>query len=86
MKKFLSFLILFTVQAGMILYACDVCEDSQPKLLKGITHGAGPQGFFDYAMLYGSGIVVLVVLIWSVKLMIKPKESNPDHIKYIVVE
>lgn len=86
MKKVISFIILFAIQASWMLQACDICEENQPKLLKGVTHGMGPQNLFDYTILWGSGVIVVITLIWSAKLLIKPKESSPKHIKNMILE
>lgn len=87
MKKIISLITLLVLQsATWMLYACEVCKDQQPKLLKGITHGAGPQNNFDYFIMWASGVIVLITLVLSVRLLIKPKESNPDHVKYIVID
>lgn len=86
MKHIFSFLgqIFFLSPIGA--YACDVCQDKQPEILKGITHGPGPQGPFDYFIIIISVIIVMVTLYLSIKLMIKPKESAPNHIKNYIVE
>lgn len=64
--------------------ACDLCKENQPKGFENITHGAGPSGDFDYYIIWGAVIIVAFTLFYSVKYLINPKESNPDHIKNIV--
>ncbi|MEO8733642.1 MAG: hypothetical protein ABI373_04870 [Flavobacteriales bacterium] len=77
-KLFTSVLaLLFT----MPMWACEACEKQQPKLLRGITHGTGPQSGFDMPIIYASAVVVLVTLILAVKFLVKPNEGAADHIK-----
>lgn len=66
-------------------FACDVCKKQQPKVLRGITHGAGPQSNWDYAIVVAIAVVVLVTLFYSVKWLIKPGEQQADHIKHSIL-
>ncbi|MCO5229530.1 MAG: hypothetical protein M9958_00100 [Chitinophagales bacterium] len=86
MKKII--IILFSLSLWNIssLLACDVCQEKQPDILKGITHGAGPQGETDYIIIWSAVFIVLATLYLSVKFLVNPKETEPDHIKNIVVE
>jgi hypothetical protein len=85
MKKSLIFFltIFFT---GLKSFACEVCENNQPKPLKGITHGIGPTGTIDYIIIGIASVIVLVALFLSIKYLVKPREGNPDHIKNIVLD
>lgn len=82
-KLFLAFLITFFVQASVL--ACELCKKNQPKVLKGITHGTGPQGDLDYIIIAASIVIVSITLFLSLKFLIRPNENNPDHIKNIIV-
>ncbi len=83
MKKFILFaLIIFNI---CIVMACPVCERNQPKLLKGIVHGAGPESNWDYVGVVIISIIALITLYYSVKWLIRPGEKNPDHIKYHIL-
>lgn len=86
MKRYLLFFILFFINllTPVTALACDVCEENQPKVLKGITHGTGPQGSTDYIIIWGAVIIVGVTLFLSIKYLINPKESSPDHVKHII--
>jgi formate hydrogenlyase subunit 3/multisubunit Na+/H+ antiporter MnhD subunit len=66
-------------------FACDVCENNQPEPLKGITHGIGPTGQIDYIIITIAAIIVAVALFFSIKYLVKPKETNSNHIKNIVL-
>ena len=79
MKKFIFVLIALTMHFYSI--ACPVCERNQPKLLKGIVHGAGPENSWDYTALWGMVVLVVLTLFFSIKWLIKPGETNNDHIK-----
>ncbi|WP_395043389.1 hypothetical protein [Flavobacterium sp.] len=82
MKKAITslFLILFQIKA----FACPVCERNQPKVLRGIVHGSGPNSNWDYVSIVITMIIAVFALIYSIKWLIKPNENNQDHIKYSI--
>lgn len=83
MKKFgLIFGILFS---SITLWACPVCEKQQPKVLKGITHGTGPQNNWDYVIISIVAILVLITLFYSLKYLIRPGEKSESHIKNLFI-
>ncbi len=82
MKKILTILFLLFIQVAA--FACPVCERNQPKVLRGIVHGSGPDSNWDYVSIYITIIIALVALFYSVKWLIKPNENNQDHIKYSI--
>ena len=80
MKKFMMIsVLLFSFAAA---HACPVCERNKPEILKGITHGSGPESNWDYLIVSVIAVLALVSLFYSVKWLINPNEKNPDHIKY----
>ena len=83
MKQILLSLIMFT--AYIQAYACPGCESQQPRILRGITHGGGPQSEWDYLIISVTIVIVLGTLFFSVKWLIKPGEKEDDHIKRIVL-
>lgn len=72
---------LLALLFAMPMWACEACEKQQPKLLKGITHGTGPQSGWDMPIIYVSGVIVLITLVFSVKFLVKPNEDAENHIK-----
>lgn len=86
MKKFSLLTLFFSLVSLVNAIACEVCKDNQPKPLRNITHGAGPQGDVDYAIIIIGIIIVSLTLFFSLKFLIKPGEKNPSHIKNIVVD
>ena len=60
------------------LMACPVCDKRQPKGFAGITHGTGPEGAFDYWMLYGSIAVVVLTLLLFVRFLIWPDRRTAE--------
>lgn len=74
-------LLIVFLFAQVISFACDVCQKQQPKVLRGISHGAGPQSNWDYVIVFFIGIIVLVALYYSVRLLLNPGEKRDDHIK-----
>src|SRR5690606_7911528 len=58
MNRYLLFFILFFINllTPVTVLASDVCEDNQPKVLKGIKHVTRPQGNTDYITIWGAVI------------------------------
>lgn len=83
MRKFLFSILLL---GGFIMVnACPVCEKQQPDILKGITHGAGPQSDWDYVIVWVVAIIAVATLFFSVKWLIRPGEKGAEHIKRTVL-
>ena len=61
--------------------ACEVCKKQQPKVLRGITHGAGPQTDWDYLVVFGTALIVVVSLFYTIKWILHPGEQEREHIK-----
>lgn len=85
MKTAALFISIFLLGMNSV-WACEVCKKNQPKVLEGITHGAGPQGNLDYIIIWTAVVIVTVTLLLSLKLLIRPNENNPNHIKNIVLD
>lgn len=84
MKNTIVFLMLNMYTIAM--YACPVCERNQPKLLRGIVHGKGPDSNWDYISVWITVIISVVALFYTVKWLIKPGEKDENHIKYSIIE
>lgn len=84
MKKILSIFTIMVFLGNQLSWACDVCKKNQPAGFENITHGPDPSGTLDYIIIWVGIIIVAATLFLSLKYLIKPKESNPDHIKNIV--
>ena len=67
------------------VFACPVCERNQPKILKGITHGVGPESQWDYIIVWVTIAIVLCTLFFSVKWLIHPGEKSDRHIKRFIL-
>jgi hypothetical protein len=83
MKNITYFLLLFAT--SIAAYACPVCERNQPKMLRGIVHGAGPETSWDYISVWITAIIALLALVFTIRWLIDPKEDNKDHIKYTIL-
>ena len=79
-KHTFLFLLLFQIAA----IACPVCERNQPKVLRGIVHGSGPDSNWDYVSIVITIIISILALLYSIKWLIKPNENNKNHIKYSI--
>lgn len=82
MKKVILFLFLLLFQ--ITAFACPVCERNQPKVLRGIVHGSGPDSNWDYISIAITIIISVFALIYSIKWLIKPNENDQNHIKYSI--
>ena len=83
MKK--GFILLIGTLWHLYSVACPACEAQQPKLLRGITHGAGPSGKWDYFIVWVAVVIVLFTLFYSVKWLIRPGEKSAHHIKRMIL-
>lgn len=87
MKKFIKLIgVLSFVFISAPLLACEVCSKQQPRVLKNITHGAGPQGQEDFIIIVSAIIIVVLTLFFSIKYLVKPGEKSPHHVKNIVID
>lgn len=84
MKKTFTFLFLILIQ--LVAFACPVCQRNQPKVLRGIVHGSGPDSNWDYVSIWITILIAVVTLFLSIKWLIKPGEKNSDHIKYSILK
>ena len=79
MKKifFTTVIVLLSISN----YACPTCEKAQPKIFRGITHGAGPDSNWDYLIIGITAIIVLYCAYITVIRLLRPDEMDKEHIK-----
>lgn len=82
MKKLATTLMLVLMQ--ITAFACPVFERNQPKILRGIVHGSGPDSNWDYVSNWITILIAFLTLFFSIKWLVKPGEKNLDHIKYSI--
>lgn len=83
MKKITILLLIISIKINAV--ACDACDKQQPKLLRGITHGSGPDSDWDYLIVGIMVVITLYVLIASIKCLARPAEKNKEHIKRMIL-
>ncbi|MFB5944442.1 hypothetical protein [Albibacterium profundi] len=83
MKKI--FLVVMLMLPALASWACPACEKQQPKLLRGISHGAGPESDWDMVIVWFIGIIVVLTLVFSIKFLVKPGEKSKTHIKRFIL-
>jgi len=83
MKKII--LTPFLLCSALWVLSCPVCDRNQPKLLQGITHGAGPESRWDYLIVWVAVAIVLLTLFFSAKWLIQPGEKSASHIKRLIL-
>ncbi len=79
-------LALLLVSIATAVSACPVCERQQPKVLRGVAHGIGPDNGWDYLIVGTIAIIVLITLYFSIKWLVRPGENMPNHIKRNVLD
>ncbi|WP_353128903.1 DUF6019 family protein [Parapedobacter pyrenivorans] len=79
-------LTLLLVSLTIAGWACPVCERQQPRVLRGVVHGAAPDSGWDYIIVGVIAIIVLITLYFSVKWLVRPGEGVPNHIKRNVLD
>ncbi|MEO7264599.1 MAG: hypothetical protein ABIW38_06780 [Ferruginibacter sp.] len=77
-KNILLVLFLIICQRAS---TCPVCEKSQPRIFRGITHGIGPQSNWDFVIIAIVTIITTFCLYLSIWYLYKPGEKNINHIK-----
>ena len=83
MKKLLCLIpMLFFITVAK---TCPVCEKKQPEILKGITHGAGPQTDWDYVIVWFMVLILTTTLAFTLKWIFNPGEKSNTHIKRLVL-
>ena len=83
MKKIL--LIIAVLLTGSMAYACSTCVIAQPRYLRGISHGTGPQSKWDLVIIAVTAVIVVATLFFSVKWLLQPGEKSASHIKHLVL-
>ena len=78
-------LLLLLMLSHSIVYACSACEKQQPKVLRGITHGTGPQSNWDFVIIWATVLIVAVSMFYSIKWLIRPGEKSAAHIKRTIL-
>lgn len=84
LKKIVFLAAAFCV-LNMEALACEACKKQQPKILRGVTHGAGPASDWDYAAVWGIAIIVVISLFYAIRWIVNPGEKENDHIKRSVL-
>lgn len=83
--KIRASLILLFVLFLQVAVACPVCEKQQPKITRGLTHGAGPESNWDWVIIGVITAITVLTFVFSLKYVIKPKEKNTNHIKRLIL-
>ena len=84
MKRLLLLTTLFFTSIGA--FACPVCEKQQPAMLKGISHGTGPQSDWDMVIVWIMIVIVALTLFFSLKFLVRPGEKSQTHIKRFILD
>ncbi len=75
----------FVLLANINAFACEACNQNQPKILRNITHGGGPQSNWDYFVVVIMIVVTIYTLYATIKCFVKPKEKRYNEIKRTIL-
>ncbi len=67
--------------ASLPVLACEACKKQQPKLLRGITHGSGPDSSWDYVIVSIMMIITLYSFYAMIRFMAKSRDEVHQDIK-----
>lgn len=71
--------------ASVYTIACPVCDEQQPSITQGLTHGAGPESNWDWVIIAVVFLITLFTLWYSIKYLVKPEETEVNHIKKTIL-
>lgn len=83
-RSFLTTVLLMII-ANISAFACEACDQNQPKILKNITHGSGPQSNWDYFVVIIMVILTIYTLYATIRCFVSPKETKYNHIKNTIL-
>ncbi len=81
----LAFLLLPLLLNIRVAKACEACNQRQPKLLQGITHGSGPESWWDYVVVVFMLMVTVYSFYATVKCLMRPNEKKYKNIKNFIL-
>lgn len=70
---------------SLVAFACPTCEIAQPRVLKGISHGTGPESNWDLLIISVTASIVIATLFFSIKWLVRPGEKSVTHIKHLIL-
>ena len=80
-----SLLLAITLILRLTASSCPACSIGQPRILRGIIHGPGPENPLDYGFVLLALLIFGVTLFYSVKWLIRPGEPSVSHIKHSIL-
>ena len=75
----LTFLMILT--SSLATFACEACNQNQPKIFRGITHGGGPESNWDYVVVIGMVAITIYTLYATIRCFVVPKERKYNQVK-----
>ncbi len=83
--KGLALTFLMMLIANVTTFACEACNQNQPKIFRGITHGGGPESNWDYVVVTGMVAITIYTLYATIRCFVKPKEDKYNQIKNTIL-
>lgn len=79
MKK--VFFLLALLVMTLVVSACPTCSQQQPRILRGISHGAGPESNWDLLIVTAMALVVVATLFFPDCICGNPGSSPPPILR-----
>ena len=89
LKKYKSFLltVVLVFVANTVTFACEACNQNQPKILRNITHGSGPQSNWDYFVVIAMVLITVYTLYATIRCFLTRKtELKYNDIKNTILK
>ncbi len=64
-----------------IAFACDACDLQQPKVTRGLTHGAGPENAWEWVAVGFTLVITVLTLYYFFKYLFRPESKRKVSIK-----
>lgn len=80
MKK-IWYLTLLQIINFKILLGCPVCDRNHSKASRIMSHGQQANSEWDYLIVWGVALIVMIALYLTIKYLVWPGEREKTHIK-----
>lgn len=87
MKTYINkIVILVLVLWQAVAKACEACDLQQPKITRGLTHGAGPKSMWDWVAVAIIMLISIATVYYFIKYLIKPDAKKRIELKNNVLD
>ncbi len=76
-----KFLIPIFLLWQTFAWACDACDLQQPKVTRGLTHGAGPESAWEWVAVGATLVITILTIYYFFKYLFRPESKRKINIK-----